>query len=154
MNVPVTKPQAQGLKSTVVTVKANEISYPKAFLNAEGFTMESEVSMQTTPVATHSTANWYGGSSTQKIYPRQIAVSNDVVYLIMVGGKRISYWNAATGTDGSFEWGQSGSNGMGICTDDYGNVIFASNQSATATVQTYNARTTEVTICPKVQDQE
>ncbi len=143
------QPASEGLKSTVVTVKANEISYPKAFLNAEGFTMKSEVSMQTTPVATHSTANWYGGSSTQKIYPRQIAVSNDVVYLIMVGGKRISYWNAATGTDGSFEWGQSGSNGMGICTDDYGNVIFASNQSATATVQTYNARTTEVTICPK-----
>ena len=35
------QPASEGLKSTVVTVKANEISYPKAFLNAEGYVMNS-----------------------------------------------------------------------------------------------------------------
>lgn len=139
---------SESLKSTVVTVKANEISYPKAFLNAEGYTMNSGVSMSTTPVATHSTANWYGGSSTNKIYPRQIAVSNDVVYLIMVGGKRISYWNAADNTEGSFQYGAAGGNGLGICTDDHGNVIFASS-AKTASNTDYNARLQQVTVLAK-----
>lgn len=36
---------SEGLKSTVVTVKANEITYPKAFLNAEGYSMNSGTSL-------------------------------------------------------------------------------------------------------------
>lgn len=135
-------PASEALKATVVTVKANEISYPKAFLSQESFSMTSGVSMSTEPVTTHSCANWYGGSSTNKIYPRQIAVSNDVVYLIMVGGSRISYWNAATGSDGSFSYGTAGANGHGICTDDEGNLIFASSPS-------YSKRVQQVTVLPK-----
>ncbi len=135
-------PASEALKATVVTVKANEISYPKAFLSQESFSMTSGVSMSTTPVTTHSCANWYGGSSTNKIYPRQIAVSNDVVYLIMVGGSRISYWNAATGSEGSFVYGTAGTNGHGICTDDEGNLIFASSPG-------YSKRVQQVTVLPK-----
>lgn len=135
-------PASEALKATVVTVKANEISYPKAFLSQESFSMTSGVSMSTTPVTTHSCSGWYGGSSSNKIYPRQIAVSNDVVYLIMVGGSRISFWNAATGADGSFSYGSSGANGHGICTDDEGNLIFASSPG-------YAKRVQQVTVLPK-----
>lgn len=35
------QPASEGLKSTVVTVKANEITYPKAFLNATGYSMNA-----------------------------------------------------------------------------------------------------------------
>lgn len=139
-------PASEGLKATVVTVKANEISYPKAFLSKESFSVTLGVSMSTTPLTTHSCANWYGGSSSNKIYPRQIAVSNDVVYLIMVGGSRISYWNASTGADGSFVYGTAGGNGHGICTDDEGNLIFASGPG-------YAGRMQQITVLPKSSGQ-
>ena len=135
-------PASEALKATVVTVKANEISYPKAFLSQQSYSPSSGVTMSTTPVTTHSCSGWYGGSSSNKIYPRQIAVSNDVVYLIMVGGSRISYWNAATGADGSFSYGSAGANGHGICTDDEGNLIFASSPG-------YSKRMQQVTVLPK-----
>lgn len=135
-------PASEALKATVVTVKANEISYPKAFLSQQSYSPTSGVAMTTTPVTTHSCSGWYGGSSSNKIYPRQIAVSNDVVYLIMVGGSRISYWNATTGGDGSFAYGSAGANGHGICTDDEGNLIFASSPG-------YAKRLQQVTVLPK-----
>lgn len=135
-------PASEGLKATTITVTANEISYPKAFLSSESYSMSSGISMSTTPIATHSTFNWYGGSSTNQIFPRQIAVSNDVVYLIMVGGSRISYWNATTNEEGSFTYGTNGANGHGICTDDNGNLIFASGPGYTQRIQ-------QVTVLPK-----
>ena len=132
---------SQGLKATVVTVKANEISYPKAFLNATGYTMKSEVTMSTTPVVTYSgSAGWYGTSGN---YISQIAVTNDVVYTIMTGGNTISYWNASTNGSGSFSIGtSSGANGPGICTDDNDNLVIASGPN-------YNQRLTQISVIPK-----
>ena len=144
-------PASEALKATKVTVKAAEISYPKAFLSqstysfSEFSTSSDDVSMSSTPTATYSCSDWYGGSSTNKLYPKQIAVSNDIVYLIMVGGSLISYWNPSTGTADSFSYGTSGGNGHGICTDDEGNLIFATSTSSTG----YAERVQEVTVFQK-----
>ena len=70
---------SQGLKATVVTVKANEISYPKAFLNAEGFSYDADTKYTVTKATDWGqtfTNTYLTGSS----YYFSAAVSNNWMY--------------------------------------------------------------------------
>lgn len=73
---------SQGLKSTIVTVKANEISYPKAFLNAEGYSTSTDYEF----ALKSDISDWYVSFADHTSYPGSIylqaAVSNDVFYTV------------------------------------------------------------------------
>ena len=72
------QPASQGLKSTVVTVKANEISYPKAFLNANGYSMNAGTSLTEQWRQAHTSVNgfWMQGAATLDGY------GNETVYTV------------------------------------------------------------------------
>ncbi len=73
------QPASEGLKSTVVTVKANEISYPKAFLNATGYAMNSgQTFTQQWKQAFGSVGNgfWLQGAATTD------GLGNETVYTV------------------------------------------------------------------------
>ena len=69
---------SQGLKSTIVTVKANEISYPKAFLNAEGYSMNAGTTFTEQWRQAHTSGNgfWLQGAATLDGY------GNETVYTV------------------------------------------------------------------------
>ena len=73
---------SQGLKSTVVTVKANEISYPKAFLNANGYSISSDYEFS----LKSDISDWHISSTDNSNFPGKVylqaAVSNDVFYTV------------------------------------------------------------------------
>lgn len=73
------QPASEGLKATVVTVKANEISYPKAFLNATGYAANSgETLTQQWKQAYGSVGNgfWLQGAATID------GLGNETVYTV------------------------------------------------------------------------
>lgn len=118
---------SQGLKSTIVTVKANEISYPKAFLNAEGYTMNTNVSF-----AVNQAKSISGGYNSTTGWGKQMAAANDVCYIIYprttAATTNFYYVNMSTAT--SISNAQGGQNsgamaGWGIASDDSNNVIMA-----------------------------
>lgn len=118
---------SQGLKSTIVTVKANEISYPKAFLNAEGYTMNTNVSF-----AVNQAKSISGGYNSTVGWGKQMAAANDVCYIIYprstAATTNFYYVNMSTAT--SISDAQGGQNsgamaGWGIASDDSNNVIMA-----------------------------
>lgn len=117
---------SQGLKSTIVTVKANEIAYPKAFLNATGYTMNTNVSFSVNQSKSLSISGLYGGTSSNKIYGKQMAVANDVCYVVYP--ENTTYWGYyANMSDGGLSALSNGKvkGGWGIATDDSKNLITA-----------------------------
>lgn len=76
------QPASEGLKSTVVTVKANEISYPKAFLNAEGYSLATDYEF----ALKSDISDWHISFADHSTYPGskylQAGVSNDIFYTV------------------------------------------------------------------------
>lgn len=89
---------SQGLKSTIVTVKANEISYPKAFLNAEGYSMNAGTTFTEQWRQAHTSGNgfWLQGAATLDGY------GNETVYTVPaiqnLNTTTIQYFIALSGT--------------------------------------------------------
>ena len=115
---------SQGLKSTVVTVKANEISYPKAFLNATGYSMNTNVSFSVNLAKSVSVAGLKGTN----YYGKQMAAANDVCYVVYP--ENLNYWgyyvNMSTGAASALYNGKV-YGGWGVATDDYKNLVTAHN---------------------------
>ena len=115
---------SQGLKSTVVTVKANEISYPKAFLNATGYSMNTNVSFSVNLAKSVSVAGLKGTN----FYGKQMAAANDVCYVVYP--ENLNYWgyyvNMSTGAASALYNGKV-YGGWGVATDDYKNLVTAHN---------------------------
>lgn len=115
---------SQGLKSTVVTVKANEISYPKAFLNATGYSMNTNVSFSVNLAKSVSVAGLKGTN----FYGKQMAAANDVCYVVYP--ENLNYWgyyvNMSTGAASALYNGKV-YGGWGVATDDSKNLVTAHN---------------------------
>lgn len=115
---------SQGLKATVVTVKANEISYPKAFLNATGYTMNTNVSFSVNLAKSVSVAGLKGTN----FYGKQMAAANDVCYVVYP--ENLNYWgyyvNMSTGAASALYNGKV-YGGWGVATDDSKNLVTAHN---------------------------
>lgn len=115
---------SQGLKATVVTVKANEISYPKAFLNATGYSMNTNVSFSVNLAKSVSVAGLKGTN----YYGKQMAAANDVCYVVYP--ENLNYWgyyvNMSTGAASALYNGKV-YGGWGVATDDYKNLVTAHN---------------------------
>ena len=112
------------LKSTVVTVKANEITYPKAFLSANGYSMNTNVSFSVNLAKSVSVAGLKGTN----YYGKQMAAANDVCYVVYP--ENLNYWgyyvNMSTGAASALYNGKV-YGGWGVATDDYKNLVTAHN---------------------------
>ena len=130
---------SQGLKSTVVTVKANEISYPKAFLNATGYTMNTNVSFSVNLSNSVSVA----GLKSNTGYGKQMAAANDVCYVVYPEGTTYPFYYVNMTTSAASALSNGGYKvGWGIATDDSKNLITAHGiayTSKVAKVRVYKA---------------
>lgn len=130
---------SQGLKSTIVTVKANEISYPKAFLNAEGYTMNTNVSFSVNLSNSVSVASLKSNTG----YGKQMAAANDVCYVVYPEGTTYPFYYVNMTTSAASAVSNGGYKvGWGIATDDSKNLITAHGiayTSKVAKVRVYKA---------------
>ncbi|MBQ7041691.1 MAG: hypothetical protein IJN66_03160 [Muribaculaceae bacterium] len=118
---------SQGLKSTIVTVKANEISYPKAFLNATGYSIES--SGITFSINLSNQKDVSGLISSSGYYGKQMAAANDVCYVTYPRSTSASTngWYQNMSKSEAAQGFQNGGYmpGWGIASDDSNNLIMA-----------------------------
>ena len=130
---------SQGLKATVVTVKANEISYPKAFLNATGYTMNTNVSFSVNLSNSVSVAGLISNTG----YGKQMAAANDVCYVVYPEGTTYPFYYVNMTTSAASALSNGGYKvGWGIATDDSKNLITAHGiayTSKVAKVRVYKA---------------
>ena len=126
-----------GLKSTVVTVKANEIAYPKAFLSANGYSMNKSVTFAVSQAKAIS-----GGYNSTIGWGKQMAAANDVCYMIYprttTASTNYYYVNMSTATSISNAGGGQNSGqmaGWGIASDDSNNIIMAYGIAYTSKVK-------------------
>lgn len=103
------------------------------------------ITIDTTPVCYTSTADNFSVDGNVNRYGKQIAVSNDIMYQILPLSGRFWYENfsaPAAGLTRTELYGTGGYMGNGICTDDYGNIVWARGSTRTSKV-------TSISVVPK-----